>query len=211
MVVGLTSGRTCLYPNKLGRVVLMALEELLGRSGVHQALAIAGLSHLIDNFPPQNSDLAFPSDHLPAIHQSLDALFGQRGGRGVALRAGRACFKYGIAEFAPGLISTPAFKCLPLNKKMEVGSRALLELIEQYGETVVKVIEEKDAMTWELTHCPVCSGRQSDAPCCQLLVGLLQESLFWLSGGKNYLVEEQACIASGAPACSFRIARSPLD
>jgi predicted hydrocarbon binding protein len=45
---------------------------------------------------------------------------------------------------------------------------------------------------------------------CHLAVGLLQESLYWLSGGKMFNVEETACIGRGDAACTISIDRTPL-
>jgi predicted hydrocarbon binding protein len=41
-------------------------------------------------------------------------------------------------------------------------------------------------------------------------VGLLQESLYWLSGGKIFNVEETECIARGDPACTILIEKQPI-
>ena len=64
---------------------------------------------------------------------------------------------------------------------------------------------------WKIERCPVCWERRADTPCCFLAVGILQESLFWVSGGKNFQVEEIACIAKGDEACVITIDKTPLD
>jgi predicted hydrocarbon binding protein len=43
------------------------------------------------------------------------------------------------------------------------------------------------------------------------MVGTFQEALFWLSGGKYFIVEEILCIAKGDSTCTFRIDKSPLE
>jgi predicted hydrocarbon binding protein len=40
---------------------------------------------------------------------------------------------------------------------------------------------------------------------------LAQESLYWLSGGKIFHVEETACIAQGDPRCTLKIDLVPLS
>ena len=42
------------YPNKIARLALGALEEVMGKNGLNAILNLANLSHLIDNFPPDN-------------------------------------------------------------------------------------------------------------------------------------------------------------
>jgi predicted hydrocarbon binding protein len=44
-----------------------------------------------------------------------------------------------------------------------------------------------------------------------MAVGLLQESLYWLSGGKIFNVEETHCIARGDKACTIVIDRTPIS
>jgi len=57
----------------------------------------------------------------------------------------------------------------------------------------------------------VCWKRHTDEPCCQLAGGLLDEAIFWGTGGRRFKVEEISCIATGADTCTFRIDKHPLD
>ncbi|MEW6568038.1 MAG: 4-vinyl reductase [Chloroflexota bacterium] len=200
------------YPNKMGRIILLALEEIMGHNGVNAVLNLAGLQHLINNYPPNNLDLEFRFDDLGAIHQSLEELYGPRGGRGLATRAGRACFKFGLREFGPVLgISDLAFRLLPLNMKLKVGADVLTTTFNRYTDQVMRLDEDPDHFRVYIERCPACWGRRTDSPCCNLTVGIIQEALFWVSGGKNFVVEETACIAKGDPTCTILVARHPLD
>jgi predicted hydrocarbon binding protein len=200
------------YPNKMGRIVLLAYEEVLGHNGLTAALNLADLHHLINNYPPNNLDLGFRVDDLSALHRSLEELYGPRGGRGVATRAGRICFKYGLREFGPELgVSDLAFRLLPLNMKLKVGAEVFVLTLNRFTEQLIRFEETAEAYLLHVDHCPMCWGRQTSAPCCNLTTGVLQESLFWVSGGRNFLVEEVACVAAGGPACVYRIDRQPLD
>src|SRR5215204_2325363 len=84
------------YPNKMVRIILMAMEKVMGRNGVNAVLNLAQLKHLVNNFPPNNFDRRVTFVELGRLMASLDQMYGPRGGRGLALRAGRACFKYGL-------------------------------------------------------------------------------------------------------------------
>jgi len=64
---------------------------------------------------------------------------------------------------------------------------------------------------WHNDRCPVCWGRKTEVPCCHLAVGIIQESLYWVSGGRNFTVQEIACIARGDEACTIAIDKKPLD
>ncbi len=200
------------YPNKMGRIALLAFEEVLGRNGLNAVLNLAGLAHLIRNYPPNNLDRAFPFSELAAIHEHLDKVYGQRGGRGLALRAGRACFKYGLREFGSTLgVANLAFRLLPLNMKLSTGAQAFADIFNRYSDQIVRLEEHTDHILWHIERCPICWGRRSEEPCCHLAVGMLQESLFWVSGGKYFQVEEVRCIACGDSTCTVLVDRSPLD
>ena len=200
------------YSNKMVRIVLLAMEEVMGRNGVSAVLNLAGLRHLVSSFPPNNFDRQVTFGQLGALMRALDELYGPRGGRGLALRAGRACFRYGLKEFGPELgLSDLAFRLLPLPMKLKVGADVFAETFNKYSDQIVRLTELEDRMVWENVRCPVCWGRQSDTPCCHLAVGLLQEALHWVSGGKHFEVTETACVACGDEVCTIVIDRQPLD
>lgn len=200
------------YPNKLGRIILLSLEEVLGRTGLKAVLNLADLGHYARAFPPNNMDPGFTFSELGAIHQSLDRLYGPRAGRGLALRAGRVCFRHGLREFGPSLgISDLSFRLLPLAMKIKTGAEALVDMLNEYTDQVVRFEETESHYLWRMERCALCWGRQTGAACCHMAVGLAQEALFWLSGGKHYLVEEAACVAAGDEACVVRVARQAID
>lgn len=200
------------YPNKMGRIILLALEEVLGRNGVNAVLNVAGLQYLIGGYPPNNFDPGFPFTDLSAINQALEDMYGPRGGRGVALRAGRASHKYGLRDFGPiAKTAELSFRLLPLNMKIKVGSEVFAETFNQYTDQMVRLEMQPGALLWHNERCPICWERTTSGPCCHLTVGILQEMLYWLSGGKSFVVEEVACIATGDTSCTIRIDKKPLD
>jgi predicted hydrocarbon binding protein len=200
------------YPNKMGRIILLAMEEVMGRNGVNAVLNLARLRHLVNNYPPNNYDRQFPFEEVGGIQQALDDMYGPRGGRGLALRAGRACFKYGIKEFGPVLgIADLAFRLLPLNLKMKIGIEVFAETFNKFTDQIVRLGEEPERFIWTIDRCPVCWGRRAEAPCCHLAVGILQESAYWVSGGRNFAVEEVDCIARGDPTCTILMDKRPMD
>jgi predicted hydrocarbon binding protein len=200
------------YPNKMGRIILLSLEEVLGRNGVNATLNLADLQHLINNLPPNNYDLGFRFNDLGNIHQALDTMYGPRAGRGLALRAGRACFKHGLREFGSVLgVADLAFRLLPLKMKIKTGIEAFIDLFNNYTDQVVWLEEKPEYFVWHTERCPACWGRNTESPCCHLSVGMLQETLYWVSGGKYFMVEEMNCIAQGDPTCSIQIAREPFE
>jgi predicted hydrocarbon binding protein len=200
------------YPNKMGRIVLLAMEEVMGRNGVNAVLNLARLRQLVNNYPPNNFERQFGFVEVGGIQQALDDMYGPRGGRGLALRAGRACFKYGLKEFGPVLgIADLAFRLLPLTMKMKVGIEVFAETFNKFTDQVVRLSEEPERFVWLIDRCPVCWGRHTDTPCCHLAVGILQEAAYWVSGGRSFFVEEVECIARGDATCTILIDKRPMD
>jgi hypothetical protein len=199
-------------PNKMGRIALLALEEVMGRNGVNAVLNLARLQNRIGNYPPNNFVKDFGFDELGQLLQALDEMYGPRGGRGLARRVGQACFKLGIIDFGPMLgIADLTFRLLPLGTRLKVGFEVLAQTMNKYTDNIVRLGESEEHFHWVMDRCGVCWGRVSKSPCCHLAIGVLEEGLYWLSGGRSFYVEEVSCIAAGDRDCSFLIGKRPLD
>lgn len=199
------------YPNKMGRIVLLSLEEIIGQNGVKAILSQAGLMHYVGHYPSNSLDKQFKFDDLSQIQVALEQIFGPRGGRGVTLRSGRVCFKYGLREFGPMQGFTDlAFRLSPLDTKLQAGAEIFADIFNQFSDQRVRVEAGVEQIFWHIDRCPVCWNRHADSPVCHLAVGIIQESLYWVSGGKIFSVEEISCIAKGDPTCSILIEKQAL-
>ena len=215
------SEKTYYYPNRMGRILLLAMEEILGHSGVNAVLNLANLPAYINNYPAYNQDLNFSFGHISQLQIGLERAYGPRIGRGLALRVGRASFKYGLREFGPELgLTDLAFRLLPLPAKLKAGSEAFAALFNNFTDQRVRLERDEKVIYWHIERCPLCWGRQvegnagsvqSDGPCCHLAVGLLQEALYWISAGKYFEVEEEKCIACGDSTCTIVINQTPMS
>jgi predicted hydrocarbon binding protein len=194
------------YPNKMGRIILLAMEEILGKNGINAVLNHINLPHWINHYPPNNLDLSFPFSDLSLIQVGLEEIYGPRGGQGLALRVGQASFKYGLREFGPMLgITDMAFRLLPLPTKLSTGAAIFAETFNKFTDQIVRVEDTSDTIFWHIERCPVCWQRTTTKPSCSLAVGILQEALYWISSGKYFNVQEIACIAQGDAACTIAI------
>jgi len=200
------------YPNKMGRIVLLSLEEIIGPNAVKAILIHAGLPRYVRKYPSNNFKKQFKFEELSQILVALEQIFGPRGGRGVAIRSGRVCFKYGLREFGPMLGFTDlAFRLSPLETKLQAGAGIFADIFNQFSDQRVRVESGAEHILWHIDRCPVCWKRHADSPVCHLAVGIIQESLYWVSGGKVFDVEEVSCIAKGDPTCSIRIEKQALS
>ncbi|MCS6906921.1 MAG: 4-vinyl reductase [Anaerolineales bacterium] len=201
------------YANKFALITLKALEEVMGKNGINAILNLAHLSHLIDHYPPDNLERQFDFADFSALNWALEEMYGPRGGRGLALRAGRATFADALRNFgALAGVGDLAFKVLPLEIKLRIGLPAMAKIFSQFTDQHTTVQEYENEFVYTIHRCPVCWGRSGvDKPVCYIATGLLQESLKWVSGGLEFRVAETKCIAMGDPTCDFVIPKKPIE
>ena len=201
------------YPNKAGLIIIKSLTNVMGKNGVNAILNLAHLGELIEKMPPDNLGREFDFSDVSAINQALEEMYGPRGGRGLALRAGRATFADVLRNFgALAGAGDLAFRVLPLQTKMRIGIPAMAKIFSQVSDQYSTVVEGENAFIYTIHRCPVCWGRKNlDKPVCFIAVGLLQEGLKWLSGGNEFRVNESKCIAMGDPTCEFIIQKTPIS
>jgi predicted hydrocarbon binding protein len=199
------------YPNKIARIFLGAMEDVMGKNGLNAILNLAGLQQYIDNYPPDNLERQFDFAHFTALQVALEDMYGPRGGRGLALRAGRACFAQGLKNFgALAGAGDLAFKVLPLSAKLKMGLPAMAAIFTNFSDQLSVVEEHDDHYTYIIKKCPLCWNRKQDKPVGHTAVGLLQEGLRWVSGGHEFRVVETECKAKGDENGVFVVYKEPI-
>lgn len=200
------------YPSPMANIILRSFEEILGEPGFSNLLAQVGLEHLKGPLADEGELEGLGFDELAALNAAMERRFGLNAGRGMAVRAGRVCFRAGLKRFGGELgLSAQAFRLLPLEAKLRRAATALANTLNRQTGQEVTLEFDDDAHRLKVGRCAVCWDRTADSACCHLTVGLIQESLFWLSGGHSYPVEETQCLAAGGDACVFEIGRQPID
>lgn len=200
------------YPNKIARIYLTVLEDIMGKNGLNSVLHAAGLERLIDNYPPDDLRKEFDFAEFAALNQALDDTYGPRGGRVFALRGGKASVKAGLEAFGAAVgISGLAMRVLPLPAKVKVGLIGMAKIFSAFSDQASRVEDHGDRYMYIIDKCPVCWGRQSEYPICHGAVGLLQGGLHWVSGNKDFKVVQTDCKAMGHDDCRFDVYKSPLN
>jgi hypothetical protein len=200
------------YPNNIARIYLQAMEEVMGKNGLNAILNMAHLNHLVDNYPPGNLNREFDFADYSALSGALEEMYGARGGRGLALRAGRASFAQGLRHFgALAGAGDLAFKVLPLSMKLKIGVPAMAKVFSQVSDQKSTVEDAGTEIRYTMRPCPVCWGRKSDKPMCHAGAGLLAEGLRWLSGGHEFRVQESKCVGCGDEACVLVVQKEPIS
>jgi hypothetical protein len=187
------------------------MEEVMGPNGLKALFNLVGLVQYTKQFPPDNLNREFDFADFASVNQGVFDIYGFRGGLGLSLRGGRATFDKGLKDFgALAGVGDFAFKVLPLGTKLRIGLPALVRIFSQFSDQVTHVENYGDHFLYYIDRCPVCWGRHSDRPICFVARGLLQESLKWVSGGRDFRINEIECIAAGGSSCLFRIDKEPI-
>ena len=202
------------WSNRMGRMYLLALEDVLGRNGINAILNGANLRYRIGNYPPDNLALGWNFEEMSALGQAIDDTYGRQGGRGIAIRAGRAWFHHAQKDFGAVLgISDLAFRLLPLGIKMRINMslNAMADTFNKTSDQIVRVEEDGGRLYYHIDRCPECWSRTSVEPICNTELGLLQETLHRATGGKGFFVEEILCVARGDPSCTYVIEKRHVE
>jgi predicted hydrocarbon binding protein len=198
-------------PNAALRVLLEAIEEIMGENGTKAVLNAGGLSKYIDNYPPKNLDMEATFAEYGAAQQAVEDFYGPRGARAMLLKIGRATFQYALKD-QPAILGLAgiALKALPEHTRMKLILDKMAKAAEERITQPSHIKEEDDAFYYIQDECP-CHWRPAhDKPCCYVSVGALMEAMAWITG-KVHKVEEVACISNGASNCVYRIAKEASE
>lgn len=186
--------------------------------GAQEILGMETLQKVVERVAPGGSSPCGGAFHKLPLREAgpflraLEEMYGQPSGRGLALRIGRAAFRYGLKCFGDraGFLSVE-YRLLPAPRRLESGLRSLACLFGEEYCSKISVSDEGTCWLWRMERDPKTAG-----PDCFLIAGLLQEFTTWAGGGRFYRVVEIECAegrseAAGSPACVFRIEKKPLD
>lgn len=186
------------YPNRFAHTLFLAMQEVMGQHGLEEALSLAN----IPQTPPDDLERVFPFEQIAALNAALDEMYGGRGGRGMALRAGRAWFAQGMKGFgALTGIGDPAFRRLSLNDRVCLALQAQAEVFTRFSDQASHLDITPNGYRFVIDASPFAWGIDSEKPMCHPLVGLLQECSRWASNGRDYTVRETHCLAAGDSHC----------
>lgn len=198
--------------NLVSDILLAGAQDVLGAEKLHQVLGELWTDRSAAPAESPDGELALPQDSAGALLQMLEGIYGVPGGRGLALRIGRAALKYALKQFGEqaGLYRS-GYRLLPANRRIAAGLDILAQVLGRECNDTIHVSDHETYWLWRSENCTLCQEHQSADSCCHVVVGLLQEFAAWAGGGRFYPVTETECKANGGAACEFRIEKKPLD
>ncbi|MHB8625166.1 MAG: V4R domain-containing protein [Aggregatilineales bacterium] len=202
------------YPNKIGRIYLEAIQEVIGRLALTDLLRRIGLERYGDALPPNNFQRTFDFADFSTLTAGLEQLqAADPHNPPVPYEASRLCFAGGMKGFgALAGFSQAAlgFQVLPVPIKIKMGLQAMAMVFTTLSDQLTEVEQGQDSYRYVIRRCPMCWGRRADTPICAGCGALLTEGLHWVTQ-HHYRVTETECCAAGAETCTFVIDKTPLD
>ena len=203
-------------PSLLMNILITQVEEMMGRRSLLTLLRQAELTDYADHIPPLDETPSITVARYSSFLALIYDIFGARGAKPIFLRGGRL----GAAEIrrqrpTQFALAGTALKVLPAAKRMQFILSRLAEQGQDLYGTTHTLHDEGDSFIVEMPTCPYCSEirRRSIAqnkpvtkPVCHIPLAVIDEMVEWITGGKH-LVEETECVATGAPACRFRVTK----
>jgi predicted hydrocarbon binding protein len=188
-------------PNNFVQLTLLAFEDVTGANAVKAVLNLGGLTRLVGNFPPPDSEKTFPFQEFTRILSGFEDLYGPRGGRALCHRAGEQTFLAGAKIFGVDSGEHPA--------SLSAGMERVAWYLNSALTADACMEKMRGSLRFSIGHCPACTERWSAVPVCQFFTGFLREAARWSGNGKPVFVTETSCIAGGDEACVFEIFPHP--
>jgi predicted hydrocarbon binding protein len=190
-------------PNRRVRRLMLAIQDVMGQSGLAAVLRQAGLPRYAGGLPPDNDAPGLRAAEYASLLQAVENYYGH-GARGTLTRVGYASFNRLVADkrLTASLFQL-FFNVLPMQARQLVTLRWLAgELAGQGGRATVHRDDQYINLVDHESDATV--GRHRDIEICWVTVGEIQEALKW-GTGLEYDVTELSCKAKGDPACRFEI------
>jgi len=193
------SGRS--LSNARVRRTMLAIQDVMGLSGLTTILRQAGLQRFASALPPANNEPGLRASEYATLMQAIENYYG-RGARGTLMRIGYASFQRLVQSkrLQAGLYRG-LFRLLPAAaRRMQVLRWLAAELAGPGGRVTVHRADHRLNLVDHTSDAT--TGRQRDLEICWETVGEIQEALKW-GTGQEYEVTELACRAKGDEACRF--------
>lgn len=193
--------------NKAFRVVLVAVEDVVGKRGTESLLHQAGLPQYINNLPPSNNECGgHLLRYMTRVNRALFDVYGKRGARAILYRSGNSRALDAIAE--NGFVANAtkiAAKLLPRRKKVKLTLDTAAKEYSEQLNTYVTIEDDGESFYWCDPQCGNCIDWQSDQPVCFTTVGFIHGLIAWILEDENFKVDEIECRAKGDAACRYKV------
>jgi predicted hydrocarbon binding protein len=196
--------------NKAFRVILLGMEEIIGKNGLKSMLNYSELSRYIDHFPPNDSQKQdIHISEITRLDEMIEKIYGKAGARAILFQVGRMQAKWGLEENAAiADAAKAAMSQMSEKDRAKIILSYTSDTISKQLDTEIWVEETEDGFLYKDKAATHCFGRKSKEPVCAVSDGFLTGMVTWAVGEKGWQSKEIACIAMGEEACIYSIKRT---
>ena len=183
-----------------------SIDEQLRRTffdALGELLSPVEISSLIDAEGRQ----PYACRQISACLDALVARYRPSLGRGLAMRAGRVAFKYGLRYLEPlEELKTLSYRLMPAMAKIRRSLSIFSNIFSPRLIESISIDERDDRFIWRNSVGSEClPGRIA------WIHGFIQEGLYWVSNGKFYLIEEVIEEEAERRECLLLIPKKALE
>jgi predicted hydrocarbon binding protein len=191
-------------PNARARRLMLAIQDVMGQSGLATVLRQAGLQRYASALPPADEAPGLKAAELAGLMQAIENYYG-RGARGTLTRVGAAAFKRLVADQR---LRARAFRTLlrlrPAPARKVQALRWLAAQTADRGHPCMTVHYDGQQVLVVDGESVCTAGRTRDTAICWVTLGEIQEALKW-GTGREFDVVEARCRAQGDAECRFEV------
>ncbi len=193
--------------NKGFLVILLGVEDVVGKRGMSAILRQAKLPQYIGNYPPSDDNKGgHELRYMSQINRALFDIYGARGARAILQRVGRERWQNAVKENGRLATATKlALRFLSHRRQVKLALEISSRTYSDQLNTTIRVGEDGECFFWEDLECGNCMDWQSPTPVCFTTAGFVHGLAAWAIDSENVKVEEVTCRAKGDATCRHLI------
>jgi predicted hydrocarbon binding protein len=172
------------YRNIFARIIMQTLKSALGNRVMADLLRQADMSAYIGTLPPDNFEKEFSVRQVTALFTALGKAQGTVRQLCLAGECGQAIARYMFTEQWGHNLDTLPFRTRSQAERLEAGIRIMHNLLGDFAEHHVDVVQRDGQILFTLERCEVCAGQEINETICRLMLGFLVEGLSIFSLGE---------------------------
>jgi hypothetical protein len=199
--------------NDANQLVYSGLKEVVGTQELAR-MAAAGPSGVSEGDLSGSEPAAnwLKNHDLGKVQSAMEKKFGKKELQGLLLRSGRASCKFFVKQYGAGMqVTSTEYRLLPSKKRLIKGLKAAASLYAELFNKEISVADEGDHWIWQENETLSASQSHLAGQDCFFTIGLLQEYLAWLSGGKAFSVKQTEKVGLTGGACCLAISKQPIE
>lgn len=192
--------------NMTFRVVLLGIQDIIGKNGLNTVLNYAEMRKYRDSLPPNNKEKnTCRASEVTLLDKGVIDIFGNNGASAVLAQVGKMQAKWGLEE-NPETVAE-AKKLFENMSEFETAKIALemtAAVLSAESDCRAWVTSEGEDLLYHIDEATHCFNAKNDAPICYVTSGFISAILAWATGNNSWQAKEQTCMAMGAAHCTHK-------